>query len=148
MLAKLDRARLNGHDLVVVMEAHARQLAHYQAELLADMAEVSHCPPGDTDAAVARKSDVQAYAECEIAFALTLTRVTATNQLGLAHDVTKRFPQLYEAMTAGLINQHKAQKFIDCVAVVDDDVAHSAINAVLPDAPRLTTGQIGAKLRG
>lgn len=147
VLGTLNRARLNGHDLVVVLEARARQLAHDQAELLADMVEVGHCPPGDTDSAVTRQSEALPYAEAEIAFALTLTRVSATNQLDLARQVVERFPQLYRAMAAGLITEHKARIFSNAVTVVDDDLAHQVINKVLPEAPRLTTGQLAAKLR-
>lgn len=40
-LADIDRSRLNRHDLTVVLQARARQLAHQQAELLADMAEIA-----------------------------------------------------------------------------------------------------------
>jgi hypothetical protein len=55
VLAGLDRRRLNGHDLVVVMAAQARQVAHEQARLLADVYEVSRCGPGGPDAAVLRE---------------------------------------------------------------------------------------------
>ena len=40
------RSRVNGYDAVRLLRARARQLAHDQAGLLADMAEVAHCAPG------------------------------------------------------------------------------------------------------
>lgn len=46
MVASIDRSRLNGHDLVLVAQARARLLAWAQGELLADLAEIAHCPPG------------------------------------------------------------------------------------------------------
>ena len=46
LLAAVDRSRLNGHDLVTVTKAQARQAAHLQAELLATMAEMAYCPEG------------------------------------------------------------------------------------------------------
>jgi hypothetical protein len=49
-LATIDRSVLNGHQLVLVMCARARQVAHDQAHLLADMVAVAHCPPGGPDA--------------------------------------------------------------------------------------------------
>ncbi|MGE5828812.1 MAG: hypothetical protein ACM30G_10700, partial [Micromonosporaceae bacterium] len=41
VLAGLDRASLAGPDLIVVARARARQLAHEQAQLLADVLEIA-----------------------------------------------------------------------------------------------------------
>jgi hypothetical protein len=46
-LANIDRNALNGYEVVVVLEARARQIASMQAELYADMMALSYCPPGD-----------------------------------------------------------------------------------------------------
>jgi hypothetical protein len=61
---------------VVVLQARARQLAHLQAQLLADVDEVVHCPPGGADAAVVRVDGVAEFAGFEVTAALTLTGTT------------------------------------------------------------------------
>src|SRR5262245_61167441 len=54
VLATIDRSRLNGYDLVIVMAARARQVCYEQAQLLADTYEVSRCEPGGPHAPVER----------------------------------------------------------------------------------------------
>ncbi|MGE5829048.1 MAG: hypothetical protein ACM30G_11920, partial [Micromonosporaceae bacterium] len=66
LLASVDRSRLNGYDLVIVMAARARQVAHEQAELLADVYEVSRCEPGGPDAP-ARRTRVMSSEQDEFA---------------------------------------------------------------------------------
>ena len=48
VLASIDRTRLTGHDLVVLLEARGRQVSFDQAELYAGMAEVAHATEPDT----------------------------------------------------------------------------------------------------
>jgi len=96
LLAGIDRDRCNGHDLVVVLEAQARQLAHEQARLLADLLAVAHCPPGGPEAAVARTTMIGEFAADEIRAALGWTRRAAEHQLGLAYDVVERLPAVFE----------------------------------------------------
>ncbi|MGE5828071.1 MAG: hypothetical protein ACM30G_06850 [Micromonosporaceae bacterium] len=61
VLAEVDLSRLNGHDLVLVMQAWARQLAYTQAQLSATVWEVSICPPGPPDAPVQRRAKDQGH---------------------------------------------------------------------------------------
>lgn len=84
-LAGIDRDRLNGFDLVVLMQARARQIAHEQPQLLADAVAVAHCPPGHADSPVARTKDFAAYAADEIRVALTWTRRAAVERLPAVH---------------------------------------------------------------
>ena len=41
MLSTVDRESLSGYDRVILMQAHHRQVAHYQAELYADIVAVA-----------------------------------------------------------------------------------------------------------
>jgi hypothetical protein len=104
-LSSIDRSRLSGYDLVVVMRARARQLSHDQAELLADMVEVSHC----ADAKFGRLDEAFEYAAHEIRAALTLTRQAAESELDLATDLRERLPQVWDALHAGTIDVRKAR---------------------------------------
>jgi hypothetical protein len=44
LLAGVDRSTLDGRDVVSLLQARSRQLAHDQAEFLADMVELAYCP--------------------------------------------------------------------------------------------------------
>src|SRR5215510_3500175 len=93
VLATIDRCRLNGYDLVIVMAARARQVCYEQAQLLADIYEVSRCEPGGPHAPVERigtvGSEQDEFAAAEISAALRLTRAAAQAQLGLAYGVAQ-----------------------------------------------------------
>lgn len=147
VLAAVDRSRVNGHDLVTVVEARARLVAHLQAELLADVAQVAHCPPGGPDAPVSRTPGVQEYAADEVGFALAWTRRAARSHLDLALDVVERLPRLYAAMAAGDLDLAKVRVIADAVAVVDDPTARAVVDQVVPVAPRLTTGALRVRLQ-
>ncbi|MGH3713480.1 MAG: DUF222 domain-containing protein [Micromonosporaceae bacterium] len=146
LLASLDRSRINGHDMVIVARARARLAAWVQAELLADLAEIAHCPPGGPDVPPARTTTVQEYAADEIGFALRWTRRAAEAQLGLALDVVERHPALYHAMRDGALDLPKARVVADALAVLDGPAADRVVERVLPVAAGLTTGALRARL--
>jgi len=54
VLARVDRSALNGYELIEVVKATSRQLAHYQAQLLAAMRESAYGPQGFEDSPVER----------------------------------------------------------------------------------------------
>ena len=89
ILAGVDRTRLNGHDVVRMMQSHKRLAAHYEAASLADMVEVAHCPPGDADSPAERNSEPEEFASDDIRAALCLTRRPprgGTDRLGSGQD--------------------------------------------------------------
>ena len=57
LLSTLDPARLNGWQLVVVLEAQNRQLAHDQARMLAVARELAYAPPCGPDDPPARSGE-------------------------------------------------------------------------------------------
>ncbi|MCH7900786.1 MAG: hypothetical protein IH818_07720, partial [Acidobacteria bacterium] len=65
-LFRIDRSRLNGHDLVRVMKTDARLAAHFQARMFEGMAELAYCPPGGPQAEVVRDSVEVEFASTEI----------------------------------------------------------------------------------
>lgn len=88
VLETLDESALNGHDLVTVLRAQARQVAHLQAKMYASMAAIAHCPPGDADSPVSRTYEQVEYAADEIRAALTWTRRKADAELGQSLRLT------------------------------------------------------------
>ncbi|MGH3648206.1 MAG: hypothetical protein ACRDTM_13660, partial [Micromonosporaceae bacterium] len=146
VLAELDRSQLNGHDLVTVARARTRLAAWAQGELLADLAEIAHCPAGGPDASPTRTPQVQEYAADEIAYALRWTRRAAETQLGLALDVVSRHPALHAAMCAGELDLAKARVITDAVTVLDPPTGDRVIARVLPVVGEVTTGALRARL--
>jgi hypothetical protein len=146
ILAGIDRSRVNGHDMVTVMQARARQVAHDQAELLADIVEVAHCPPGTFNSPVKRLEGLSRYPDDEVRVGLCWTRRAAGEQLTLALDVVERLPDVYAALRAGDIDIPRARVFCDVLSVLPEDVARDAAARVLPFAVGLTTGQLRVRL--
>ncbi len=145
-LAGIDRSTLNGYDRVLVLRAQARQVAHEQARLMADLVAVADCPPApDLSGASPREADE--FIACEIAAALTWTRQAAETQLGLAWSLTCRIPAVHAALTAGAIDLAKARVFDRETNPLPQGAARAVCDQILPDAPQLTTGQLRAKLQ-
>ena len=147
VLAGIDRSRLNGHDLVIVIRARMRQRAYDDAELLADVAEVAYCTQGGPDAAVVRDDAPFEFAADEIRAALTLTRRAAETLLDLGVTLRERLPEVWEALGRGDIDLRRARIMVYGTDHLDEEVARRVAKEVLVEAAGLTTGQIAARLR-
>ncbi len=149
-LSGIDRSRLNGYGRVLVMQATARQAAHWQAQLLADVVSVAACPPGESEPATnvfGEFCEVGEFAAEEIAAALTWTRRAAEHQLSLGWSLVRRLPAVHAALSAGAIDVPKARVFDRETHPLPDPAARAVCDQLLPDAPRLTTGQLRARLQ-
>jgi hypothetical protein len=147
VLAGIDRSLLNGHEMVIVLQASARQVAHYQAQMYADMMEVALSPPGDAVSRPERINNLDEDSSAEIGAALRLTRRSADIQLGVAWDLVEQLPQVGEALREGKIDLPRARVICDQVGHLPEDQARDAARVALAEAPRLTTGQLAARLR-
>jgi Domain of unknown function (DUF222)/HNH endonuclease len=147
ILAGADRTRLNGHDVVRLMQSHKRLAAHYEAASLADMVEVAHCPAGDAVSPVERSSDQEEFASDDIRAALRLTRSSAENQLGFAMELRERLPQVWELLTTGLIDLARAKTIVYGTSHLSGQTAREVVDRILDRAPNLTTGQLAARIR-
>ncbi|MEE8374945.1 MAG: DUF222 domain-containing protein [Acidimicrobiia bacterium] len=143
ILSGVDRSKLSGHDTLRVMKARNRQIAHFQAELAADMVEVAH----RTDADMGRSEEAWDYASDEIRAALTLTRRAAESELDFATDIYERFPQVFSALHVGRIDVRKAKAIIYGIAHLDIETAGLVVDQILEEASGLTTGQLRACLQ-
>jgi hypothetical protein len=129
------------------MQARARQLAHLQAELLADVDEVVHCPPCPHDDDPTRRLNrVNQFAPFEVAVALTLTRRAADLLVGTAVELRRRLPAVWAALAAGDVDLPRARMLAEHVSVLPDPSARQVVEQVLPDAGRLTTGQLARRV--
>lgn len=144
-LASIDVDRLSGHDRVIVLRAQQRMASHFQAQVYAAMASVAdHMDRSEftDDAELAWEA-----AATEIRAALRLTRRAAESELDLALDVRRRLPRVWKAMSEGTIDSRRARVITRETSHLDEVAARQVVDTVIGDAPRLTTGELGARLR-
>lgn len=145
-LAGIDRRELNGNQLVELMQARSRLVSHLQAELLADVAELAHTPPGVAGSPPERTGGVDEFVSDEVAAALTLTSRSADSLVKLALDL-ERLPQVLAALQAGRIDVPRARVLCEETALLDDTEAAAVTDQVLSEAEGLTTAQLGRRVR-
>ena len=147
VLARVDRSRLSGFELVELAKATRRQVAHYQAELLATCWETAYCPPGDEASPPERTDRPEEHATDEIRFALTLTRRAADTLMGTAYQLVERVPAVHAALRSGAIDLPRARVLDEETGGLPQSMARQIVGMVLPAAGELTTGQLRARLR-
>src|SRR5258708_1403036 len=97
VLAGLDRALFNGYQLVVLLQARQRQIAWEQAQLLADMHELTYSARGRFADPPRRRSWSDPHITEEVSFALSWTRATAERQGIPPEETTVIHPAVYSA---------------------------------------------------
>ena len=147
VLGSVDASRLNGHHLVRVMKAHARLEAHFAAEKMSVMAELAYCPRGGPQAEVVRDPVEVEFASTEIGTALHLTRQAADSQLGFALQLRERLPRVWELLASGLIDVARARTIVDGTDHLSEGTARQVVERIIEAAPKLTTGQLWARIR-
>lgn len=147
VLEFVDRSRLNGFDLVEVVKARERLIAHFQAQGMADVTEISFAAPGDASSDLERLDEAFEYAADEIRAALSLTRRAAEYRLSFDTDLCQRLPRVWRMLDEGLIDRTKARAFSDGTAHVADDTARMVVAQLADSAPRLTASQIRYRIR-
>lgn len=152
-LAGLDLSSLTGSDLVEVLQARARQLAHEQARLLAAMAEIGWCDPHAGPDEVARLAQLPdedeplVPAADEIRAALAWTRNAAYREYHFAQSLLRRLPRVFAALDEGKICRSKAWLFNELCADLTEEQAGVVTDRLLPKAGRLTTGELAARIK-
>ena len=147
VLDRVDGSLLNGYELVEVAKATSRQVAHYQAQLLAVVRESAYCPQGFEHSPPERTEWPQEYAADEIRLALTLTRRAADDLVGTAFVVVERTPDAWAALRAGRIDLPRARVLAAETCALPEDTCRQVIDQILPLAAELTTGQLRARVR-
>ena len=149
LAAAADRSVLSGPDLLLLTQARARQIAHLQAQLMADLVaiaarcqpRISQPPPGS-----GRRAEPIDHAVDEIAANLTWTNTAASKQLDFAERLVDELPEVHTAMLAGHLDWPKARVLADGVTGLDPETARTITALLLPGAAKRTTGQLRARL--
>ena len=147
LLEHYDRRNLNGHDLVRLLKARERQVAHLQAGSYADIDEIAVAAPGDATSEVERLSEAAEFAADEIGAALNLTRRAAEFRSCESADLVDRLPQVWRMLDRGLIDLARARVFLRGTGHVSTEVARSVVAQLADAAPSLTTGQLAHRIR-
>lgn len=143
VLSVVDVDRLDEADRVRYLKASNRLANAGEARTLRAMAAISDCYAAlGMDFETAERG-----AAMEIRSALRLTPVTAENELALAHDIRSRIPSVMRAMMRGLVDRRRAAVFSKHTANLSAAKAREVCDAVMDDAPRLTTGQLASRVR-
>jgi hypothetical protein len=147
LLAGIDIHAVTGADAVEVLRARARQLSHDQARLLVTMVEVGLCDPDAGAGEVARLSESPSYAADEICAAMAWTRSAADREHGFAETLVLRMPAVFTALDTGRICRSKAWVYADLCADLTAEQAEVVCTRLLPQAARLTTGELAARIK-
>jgi hypothetical protein len=144
ILSGIDRTLLRGHDVVTLLQAEARLAAHYQAAVYATMNEVAHCASAED---TGRVEEAVEFAADEVRAALRLTRRAAETEMDLAWRLRIRLPQVWKALHSGAIDLRRARTIAYGTDHLPTGTAQHVVDAVIGDAPKLTTGQLAARIR-
>ncbi len=143
MLWTIDVNACSAHDRIVVLRAHQRMASHYQARMYDDIESVSaHLEIVDGDIELANQGTV-----AEVRAALRLTRRAADSEVAFALDLKRRLPSVWSALAAGELDVRRARTIVYATSHLPELTAREVTAAIIDAAPRLTTGQLAARLR-
>src|SRR5215475_14892647 len=147
LLARVDRSTLDGSGVITLAQARARQIAHEQAELLADIAEIGRVDWHTPEGVVARMSAPDEFSTDRIAWTLRWSLPAARAHLDLANDLLDRLPMVYAALQAGRIDLARARVFHEVLLGVEDATAQAVAARLITQAPQWTCGRLRERLR-
>jgi hypothetical protein len=151
LLASVDRSRMSCGELLRLAAARQRQVAHQEAQMLADLHAITRTAPEDDDQPplgdVDPRDETFTWAETESAMALRWTKGRAVAQMRLADTVIDRLPQLFTALDGGRIDIPKALVITRLLECVDDSLAMALVDKVIDKASEWTSAELRARLR-
>ncbi|MCZ7532015.1 MAG: HNH endonuclease [Acidimicrobiia bacterium] len=145
-LTEFDPSELESGDRVRLLQARARLASHVTASLLRDIAGVVdayavECRLEPTDEIVLDD------AASELRAALHLTRRAADGWIHLALRLRNEFPDLLALLNSGDLDLPRVRAIDYAIFGLPDEYARNVVDAIIDDAPHLTTGQLGARIR-
>ncbi|MGD2043370.1 MAG: DUF222 domain-containing protein [Acidimicrobiia bacterium] len=147
LLEFFDREKLNGFDVVRLLQARERQLAHIQAQAMADTVETAYSAPGHSGSDVERLQEQFEYAADELRPALTLSRRAAEYKLSMATSILEQLPQVWVLLDQGHIDLPKARAFVNGTCHLPPEIARSVVAQLADVAQTLTVGQLQRRIR-
>ncbi len=143
-LSVVDPGELSGHDQITVLQAFQKLASHYQGRIYETINAL-------TDVILVEVEDdletAHEAAGFELRAAMRWTRRGADIELDTAHELFGRLPQVGQALAAGSVDLKRARVISYGTAHLTVDQARTVAESVLEEAPRLTTGQLAARVR-
>lgn len=145
-LSAVEMDRLPAQDRVKVLRARQRMISHHSARLMSEMASLVDGYVEDTGA---DPDDPHApeYVASEIRAALNLTRAAADNELSRALDVRRDLSKIAALLESGEIDMRRLHAIHTAMYGLKPEVKTMVADAIVDDAPHLTTGQLRARIR-
>ena len=141
-LSAIDVHRVSGHNRIRVLRAQQKMASHFQAQAYQAMAAVvDHMHQIDDDPRSAEEG-----AAAEIGAALRLTRRAADVELTFALDLERRLPATWHLLASGAIDLRRAKTIDYATTHLDDTAARRVDEQMAVEAPRLTSGQLRARI--
>jgi hypothetical protein len=144
LVAGVDIASLSGHDRVVMVRTLQRIVSYFTAQMYRAISAVA-------DAFVAEEGyaamDAAEATAAEVGAALNLTRRSSDHEVATALDLCRRLPAVWMALASGDIDVRRARTILQGTHHLPMGPARAVVDEVMPDAGRLTTGQLAAQLR-
>jgi hypothetical protein len=137
-------------DLADIAAGYRRLSAWAQAGELAAVAEIAARTAerrGRADSSTREPDQVLPEAGAEVGLALTMSQPCAMDWTSLASQLRWQLPVTAAALAAGRIDLPRARIIAQAVAGLDDKVARTVEEMVLPQAGDQTTGQLRAAVR-
>lgn len=146
VLASIDATAVPNGSVIEFLQACARQRAHAEAVYLAAVASVLERDPTAGPDSVVRLAEPDRHAPDEVRAALTMSRRQGWNESEFAHHLCRGLPAVHAEMLAGRIDRARALVFVRHLAGLPDDLVAKVLDAVLIEAPGLTTAQLRARI--
>jgi hypothetical protein len=141
-LSAIDVHRVSGHNRIRVLRAQQKMASHFQAQAYQAMTAVTdHMHQLDDDPRSAEEG-----AAAEIGAALRLTRRAADVELTFALALQRRLPRVWALLASGDIDLRRAKTVDYATTHLDDAIARRVDEQVAVEAPRLTSGQLRARI--
>jgi hypothetical protein len=140
----LDARRMDGHDQLRLIKAQQDLVSYATARLYRSTVELVDTIASENDLAADAPEEAAA---AEIAASLNLTRRAADNELTTALDLHRRLPSVRDALQDGRLDLRRARTMIRGTEHLPIARARAVVEAVLPHASNLTSGQLASELR-
>ena len=132
VLACLDFEHLPDYELIRVIQAQDRQIAHYQAGRAWSMNQIATRYQDRYADDTFEAHEAVDGAAAEIAAALHLTRRSAEDQTGFALGLVRHRPKVFEALLFGRIDLYRAKILVQATLHLTDAAADMVLEEILP----------------
>jgi hypothetical protein len=146
VLASLEWEHISGYDLIRVLRAQHRQIAHYQAAQCWTTERIVAVYQDEYQDQYTTPTELQDGAAAEIGAALHMTRRAAETETSLAVTLCRHYPRVFQAVLLGSIDLYRAKIIIQHTMLLPDTTTQQVVEQVLDEAAALTPSQLHRRL--